>query len=84
MSFYSVICMFLREHCLFVQVSYFEIYMDKIRDLLDGEFKYFLLNYRSKIFVFCAALFCLWTGMSVVCYLLFIIFIYVNTRNFIR
>jgi len=36
-KFYLVICMFLFEHCLCGQVSYFEIYMDKIRDLLDGQ-----------------------------------------------
>lgn len=26
------------------QVSYFEIYLDKIRDLLDGKMKYYVFN----------------------------------------
>ena len=30
-------CFHHKEICLAAQVSYFEIYMDKIRDLLDGK-----------------------------------------------
>ena len=32
-----LVWVFLFHRCLHEQVSYFEIYMDKIRDLLDGQ-----------------------------------------------
>ena len=32
-----------------MQVSYFEIYLDKIRDLLDGRIHFFISNYKLHI-----------------------------------
>ena len=40
-EFYLLVCVFLIEERLRDQVSYFEIYMDKIRDLLDGKLTQF-------------------------------------------
>lgn len=34
---------------IFLQVSYFEIYLDKIRDLLDGRIHFFISNYKLHI-----------------------------------
>lgn len=35
-----------------IKVSYFEIYMDKIRDLLDGEFVTFSEKWTPQLFFF--------------------------------